>query len=204
MLSVRCTTRCAAKHTWCESKRHSVQPLSSILTTQADGTAVALHAGMSVQQPPQETVSTKPTEVALRARPPARKAISKTHINFLLDFALLLTFMVLMWTAVVVHFIFPPGPDTAGWTIWGFDYVQWSSFHFGVICLLAFGILIHVMLHWTWVCNVAAKAMSRGVRRPIDDGTRTLYGVAVLIVILHVVGLGIAAAWLSVQSPIGY
>ena len=82
--------------------------------------------------------------------------------------------------------------------------MQWSDVHFSVLCVLALGILLHVMLHWTWVCSVAAKALSRGKkgRQQMDDGTRTLYGVATLIVLLHVVGIGIAAAWLSIHPPL--
>lgn len=130
--------------------------------------------------------------------------LSKTTVNFVLDCALLAVFMVLLWIAVVLRFVFPPGPDAAGWTLWQMNYVQWREFEFVVLCLLTLGILVHVMLHWTWVCGVVANALAKrsaAKRSKLDDGTRTLIGVGTLIVILHVLAIGVAAAWFTVRPP---
>ncbi len=135
----------------------------------------------------------------------ARKTtITRTHVNFALDFLLLVVFVGLLGVAVVLQMIFPPGPLSAGWTLWGLTYTHWADIQFGLICTLAFGILVHVMLHWTWVCGVAVKMLRSGqpnAKKTLDDGTRTLYGVGTLIVILHVVGIAIAAATLAIQAP---
>jgi hypothetical protein len=59
------------------------------------------------------------------------------------------------------------------------------------------------MLHWSWVCGVLASRASRWLGRTVrlDDGARTLYGVGLLILLLHVVGVCVAAAALSIQAP---
>jgi hypothetical protein len=57
------------------------------------------------------------------------------------------------------------------------------------------------MLHWSWVCGVIAARISRNKKAKIDDGTQTLYGVGLLIVILNVLGLATAAAALMIRSP---
>ena len=132
---------------------------------------------------------------------------TRTHVNFALDCALLLVFVALLWVAVVVQMVFPPGTVAAGWTLWGLSYTHWADIQFGLLCVLALGILVHIMLHWTWVCGVAVKLLRRGQtgeKKTLDDGTRTIYGVATLIVILHVVGLAIAAASLAIQAPPGF
>lgn len=126
--------------------------------------------------------------------------MSRTTINFLLDTALLVIFVALMWCAVVVRFVFPPGPLAKNWQLWGGDYTQWTSIQFGLICLLALGILVHVMLHWSWVCGVIAS-FRQSDKRKLDDGIKTLYGVGLLIVILNIVGAGVAAATLSITGP---
>lgn len=128
--------------------------------------------------------------------------MSRSVFNLLLDTVLLIAFSVLVWSAVVVRFVFPPGPDARGWLLWGLDYDQWATIQFGMIAILALGILLHVMLHWSWVCGILAAKLSRNKKTKIDDGTQTLYGVGLLIVLLNLLGLAIAAAAISIHSPL--
>ena len=134
-------------------------------------------------------------------RQPARRAgWSRSWINLLLDAALLVVFTALCFAAVVVRFVFPPGPAAAGWTLWGLDYDAWGGIQFGLLAVLAGGILVHVMLHWSWVCNVIASRMAgRGGR--VDDGLQTIYGVGLLIGLLLAVGTALAVAVLTVRGP---
>jgi hypothetical protein len=126
--------------------------------------------------------------------------LSWSVINLVLDAALLVVFMALCFAAVVVRFVFPPGPASAGWTLWGLDYDAWGGIQFGLLAVLAGGILVHVMFHWSWVCNVIASRLAgRGAR--VDDGLQTIYGVGLLIGLLLVVGVGLAAAVLTVHGP---
>jgi hypothetical protein len=127
--------------------------------------------------------------------------MSRTSINFLLDALLLTAFAVLVWSGMIVRFIFPPGPDARGWFLWGLAYDQWQTIQFAMVAVLALGILVHLMLHWSWVCGVIATRLARGKKAKLDDGTQTLYGVGLLIVIFNLLGLAIAVAALSVQAP---
>jgi hypothetical protein len=126
--------------------------------------------------------------------------MSRTLINFLLDATLLTAFLLLIWVSAVVRFVFPPGTSAAGWTLWGFGYDGWNGLQFALVAVLALGILLHVMLHWTWVCGVIASRVT-GRKGRLDDGVQTLYGVGLLIVICNVVGLLVAAAALSIREP---
>jgi len=127
--------------------------------------------------------------------------MSRTIINFLLDAALLATFCLLVFTAVIVRFVFPPGPDARGWLLWSLSYDQWATFEFGMVAVLALGVLLHVMLHWSWICGVVATRLARDKKAKLDEGTQTIYGVALLIVVFNLLGLAIAAAVLTVQHP---
>ena len=131
--------------------------------------------------------------------------LSKTTVNFWLDSFLLLMFLVLCWATVIVRFIFPAPTKSEGWTLWGLDYLAWTDVGFVALCVLAAGILLHVMLHWSWVCGVVGGWMRK--RQPSaapkqDNGSRTLWGVALLIAIFNVLGLGIAAAALTIRQPL--
>ena len=107
--------------------------------------------------------------------------------------------------SVIVRFIFPPASASSGWLLWGRSYDDWSDLQFVLICVLAGGILLHLMLHWTWIIGVIWSRLlgaKNGVRRKLpDDGVRTILGVGTMIVLLNVLGLLIAAAALSIQAP---
>jgi len=130
-----------------------------------------------------------------------RRSLSWSEINLALDLLLLVNFVALCIAAVVVRFVFPPGPGAKGWMLWGLDYDAWAGIQFGLLAALAVGILVHVMFHWSWVCNVLASRLSRNKKARVDEGMQTIYGVGLLIVLLNVIGITVAAAWLTVQGP---
>jgi hypothetical protein len=128
-------------------------------------------------------------------------AWSWSEINLTLDIALLVAFVALCTTAVIVRFVFPPGPAAKGWMLWGFDYDAWNGIQFAILATLAVGILVHVMFHWSWVCHVLASRLSRDKRSRVDDGMQTIYGVGLLIVLLNVIGITVAVAMLTIKGP---
>ena len=131
------------------------------------------------------------------------KKLSKTDVNFWLDLLLMLVFVALCGCATIVEFVFPPGPQADGWLLWGRTYSQWSRIEYGVLCFFAAGVLLHVMLHWSWVCGVVESRLKRkgGKASAHDEPTRTLWGVGLLILILNVVGVVVAAAVLTIHAP---
>jgi hypothetical protein len=144
-------------------------------------------------------------ETRAGGRPPAAGRVglpSRTTVNFLLDTALLVVFTALMVMATIVRFVFPVG-SADGWSLWGGTLSDWLGWQFNVVALLTLLIVLHLMLHWTWVCGVIANRLSRRGCQPVrfDDGQRTLLGVALLVVLLNVVGWILALAVLTIQSP---
>ncbi len=127
--------------------------------------------------------------------------MSRSWINFWLDALLLFVFCSLIAISVIVRFVFPPPLETKGWSLWGAGFEQWLSFQFGLVATLALGVLLHVMLHWSWVCGLLATKLARSKKVKIDDGLQTIYGVGLLIVVLTVFGVFLAAAQLSIRRP---
>lgn len=130
-----------------------------------------------------------------------RRGWTWNDVNLALDGLLLLAFVALGTVGVIVRFVFPPGPAAKGWTLWGLDYDAWSGIQFGLLAGLAVGILVHVMLHWSWVCHVLAARVFRRQSGRVDDGLQTIYGVGLLIVLLNVIGITVAAAVLTIRGP---
>lgn len=132
------------------------------------------------------------------------RKLTRTDFNFYLDTALLAVFVALCTCSVIVEFVFPPGPQANGWLLWGRSYVEWSLFRFALLAIIAAGVLLHVMLHWSWVCGVVASRLGHkktGAAGAHDDPVRTLWGVGLLIAVVNVVGAIVAIASLMIQSP---
>ena len=128
---------------------------------------------------------------------------SWTLVNFSLDCTLLVVFLSLIWVTTVIRFIFPPASAAQGWLLWGYNIDVWMEWQFALTAIFAFGILVHLMLHWSWVCGVFFTRVWRrkGAISLPDDGTRTIYGVGLMIVVLNLLGLLTAAAVLSMRPP---
>lgn len=125
--------------------------------------------------------------------------MNKTLINFWLDFLLLILFCLLSWVSVVLRFVFPVGPVAFERTLWGMNFDQWNSIQFIVLCVFATGILLHVMLHWSWVMGLIRKRFVRSGKTP-EKSLDTIYGVVLLIVLLHLIGGAYLIALFSIKE----
>jgi hypothetical protein len=127
--------------------------------------------------------------------------MSRALLNFILDVLLFLITVTLIATTCVLCFVFPPATAAAGWVLWGLDYDGWATLHFSLLAVIVFAILVHVMLHWNWVCSIIATRLLRRSGK-LDDGVQTLYGVSTLILLVILLSILIIAAQLSVHSPL--
>ncbi len=129
-----------------------------------------------------------------------RRRVSVSVINFWIDVSVLVLLSLLGWVSAVLQFVFPAPTAADGWSLWGLGYDRWHDVQFAILCLFAAGIVLHVMMHWNWVCSVIATQILRARERP-DEGMQTIYGVATLIVLLHLIGAGVIAAMFGVHQP---
>src|SRR4051794_8385223 len=131
--------------------------------------------------------------------------MSRNAINFILDCCLLLAFLALLWTSIVLRGLFPAGPQAAEWRIFALDYDTWSKIQFGELVTMALLVLLHLIMHWTWVCGFVAARMSElvGRRLTTNESTRTAYGVSLLIAILCVLGFFLFLAQIGTHAPKG-
>lgn len=122
-----------------------------------------------------------------------------TTINFWLDTVLLILFVVQAWLFGVLQVVFPRGAGPE-WKVWGASSVIWTDALFKTFCVFAVGIIVHVMLHWSWICGVVStRILKRKVSR--DNGVQTLIGVGLLVVIFHILALGVLAARMGLVGP---
>lgn len=148
-------------------------------------------------------MSSDETSVAASARQSAERGMfwsrHGTIINFWLDVALMILFLVQGWMFAVLHVVFPRGAGS-DWTIWGATALDWSEALFNTYCVFSVAIVLHVMFHWVWICGVVATRLM-GCKAGKDDGSHTLIGVGVIVVLIHVLIVGIFAAKVSLIAP---
>ncbi len=134
------------------------------------------------------------------AKPRGKRRVSMSVVNFWVDVAILAALLLLIWESATLQFIFPAPTLAGGWTLFGLTYDQCRDIEFATLCTFSLGILIHLMLHWNWVCSVIATQILPNSERP-DEGMQTIYGVATLIVLLHLIGAAIIVALFLVHRP---
>ncbi len=130
----------------------------------------------------------------------------RSTLNYLIDALLLLAMLGMLWTGLVVRFILPPG--TGGrdggraLTLWGQGRHDWGDVHYLLVFVTVGLIVLHVALHWDWVCDVTLRLLVRGEResgkrRP---GLRIAGGAIFLLGITAAFGLGLWTAAGRVQQ----
>jgi hypothetical protein len=159
---------------------------------------MVLHAEGAAPADPSQ--ASAPRTVGEPKKAQGKRRTSMSVINFWLDATLLCMLLLLGWEAAVLKLLFPAPTLAAGWSLWGLSYDQWDDIRFGTLCVFAFGILVHVMMHWNWVCSVLAAQILQSRNRP-DEGKQTIYGVATLIVLLHIIGIGVIIALFFIRRP---
>jgi len=131
--------------------------------------------------------------------------VPKSVVNFVVDAVLFSLVVMLLFTAAVLRFVFPAPSISAGWNLWSYSYDSWSNFQFALVAVTSLAILLHLMLHWSWVCGVFVTKLFRrsGRTAKLDDGQQTLWGVGMLILVINIIGLLLGLAYLTIQGPSG-
>ncbi len=149
---------------------------------------------------PEEDSATQRVSAQVAGSSKGRRRLSVSVINFWIDALLLVILTVLGWVSATLQVVFRTPTASAGWSLWGLGYDQWRDLQFGLLCFFALGVLVHIMMHWNWVCSVIATQIVRSRSRP-DEGMQTIYGVIVLIMLLHLIAIGVGAAMFCVHRP---
>ena len=99
--------------------------------------------------------------------------MNRTTLNFVVDTAAFVGFVLLTTTGVLMHYLLPPGSGHHT-TIWGLDRHDWGQVHFWISAAFLGTLALHLCLHWRWV-----TALVRG--RPHQGGTQTGVRVALAL-----------------------
>ena len=111
--------------------------------------------------------------------------MKRNTLNFWIDFIGFLVMSGLIWTGLLIHYVLPPG--TGGQhsgrelTLWGLGRHDYGDIHFYMALVLIGLMVIHVWLHWSWVCGTVNKLLGT---KAAGNTRRAVYGVGVLAVMV--------------------
>ncbi len=129
----------------------------------------------------------------------------KNTLNLVVDVVTLLTMLFMVLTGLLLEFILPPRRGTGSHqTLWGWDRHDWGDARFWIAVGLGGLLLIHVALHWEWVCVTVGRLLQRGEDRTrlAAAPIRNAYGVVFLALSVAVVGGFLWLASANVQSEL--
>ncbi|MBK8271285.1 MAG: DUF4405 domain-containing protein [Planctomycetes bacterium] len=82
--------------------------------------------------------------------------MSRTLVNFIIDLFGFVIMLGILATGLLVRYVLPPG--SGQWrSVWGLSRHDWGDVHFWMAVGLGAVILVHVALHWGWVCGVVRR-----------------------------------------------
>jgi hypothetical protein len=92
-----------------------------------------------------------------------------------------------------MKFVLPPGSGSR--SVWGLGRHAWGSVHFWIAATLLVVMVVHVGLHWAWVCAATRRVALRSPSHARLRGPRdALWGAVFLTAIVVVLGGFVLAA----------
>ncbi|MBI5764403.1 MAG: DUF4405 domain-containing protein [Planctomycetes bacterium] len=127
----------------------------------------------------------------------------RSTLNMAVDAVTLLDMLAVAATGLILRFILPPGSrGGAGLQLWEWNRHEWGDLHFYLIVGLGALLLLHIALHWTWVCGVV-RAMfhaSAGMGMRRAKLLNSLYGGLTLAIL---VGAFAGFLWIAANNVEG-
>ena len=118
--------------------------------------------------------------------------LRRSTLNFLVDILTLLAIFVMIATGLAIRFVLPPGTGgrhgEGGLLLWGLGRHDWGDVHFWTSVALGVLLVVHVALHWSWVCVMVQRFLGGTNTDQPGAGRRNAYGIGFLLVVVLIFG----------------
>ena len=118
--------------------------------------------------------------------------LRRSILNFLVDILTLLAIFVMIATGLAIRFVLPPGTGgrhgEGGLLLWGLGRHDWGDVHFWTSVSLGVLLVIHVALHWSWVCLMVHRLLGGTEAGQLGAGRRNAYGIGFLLAVVLIFG----------------
>ena len=127
--------------------------------------------------------------------------MKRNTLNFVIDLLALLLMWGLLTTGLLIKYVLPPG--SGHWlAIGGRNRHDWGDIHFWLAVGICTLMVVHVLLHWPWVCGTVRRFFTTAEANGSTRARRGAWGVG-LIVMLAASTTGLLLAGNAATVEIG-
>lgn len=111
----------------------------------------------------------------------------RNTLNLVVDVLTFIGLMVVAVTGLLMKFVLPSGSPRMGLTLFGWDRHDWGAFHFWATVGLGVILVVHLALHWRWVCTTVGRIVMGARQARLPAWERNVVGVGALVIVVGVV-----------------
>lgn len=115
--------------------------------------------------------------------------MTRSALNFVIDAVTFMAMLAMIATGLLIRFVLPPGSGERR-ALWDFTRHDWGDVHFWLAVGLGGLVVVHLALHWGWVCSFLTRwyAGADAHGRPKSALRRNLVGAALLLAVTGLIG----------------
>ncbi|MBN1346817.1 MAG: DUF4405 domain-containing protein [Phycisphaerae bacterium] len=113
--------------------------------------------------------------------------MKRNTLNFIIDLLALLLMWGLLTTGLLIKYVLPPG--SGHWlAVGGMNRHDWGDIHFWLAVGICALMILHVLLHWQWVCGTVRRFFTGTETNGQTRVRRAVWGMALVVVLSAVTG----------------
>jgi len=107
--------------------------------------------------------------------------MTRNTLNFVVDTITALAAIAVAVTGLMLAFVLPPAHGRGHDLLWGWTRHDWGDLHLCLGLTVVGLVVVHLALHWTWVCQTCCRVF---LRRPTGATAlrRNVVGAAIVLV----------------------
>lgn len=114
--------------------------------------------------------------------------MNRNWLNLLVDVVTALAALGLVFTGLLIYFVMPPGSGRGRLTLLGADRHVWGDVHFWIAIAVLALVIVHVTLHWQWLCTMVCRMSVTKSKGAPAKARRNLAGLAAATAVVGLMG----------------
>lgn len=111
--------------------------------------------------------------------------VKRNTLNYITDLVTFLALLAVALTGLLLKFVLPPGSSRERLVLLGLGRHDWGEVHFWSTVALGAALVLHIALHWSWVCGTTRRLLT-GKSAAMSGQARGAWGVLAIAVVASI------------------